>query len=287
MRSAGARKSARPGFVLLAALLALAHAAPAAPPPAPASPVHRARGLRFADGAIVYIPSSAGPHPPLLVLLHGAGHRELELVRHFADEAEARGIVLLAPSAKGATWDSVATAEDPPSRDSTLANTMAKRFSSSPDADRVEADIAALAGYVPVDRSKTVLSGFSDGATFALAMGMSRAHPFGAVIAWSPGIPIRATNPARGRRVLVSHGRQDPLLRYDITCGEIVPMVQSEGGSVSFVPFNGVHELPEAVKDATLDAVFGPVAGAAPHPLPASVEKCMRKPDDPIDEIMR
>jgi hypothetical protein len=41
------------------------------------------------------------------------------------------------------------------------------------------------------------------------------------------------------------------------------------------------------VEDATLDAVFGAVPGAAPHPLPATVEKCMRKPDDPEDEVMR
>jgi phospholipase/carboxylesterase len=280
--------------MLSAALLALAPIAqgPAveqtpATPPAPAAPAHRSRGLRFPDGTIAYIPASASPNPPLLVLLHGAGHRELELVRHFAAEADARGIVLLAPSAHGVTWDTVAIAEEPPSRYSALANSMAMRFSSSRDAERVEADIAALAKFVPVDRSKTVLAGFSDGATFALALGMSRAHDFAAVIAWSPGIAIRAANPAKGRRVLVSHGRQDPLLRYDITCGEIVPLVQSEGGLVSFVPFQGVHEVPESVEDATLDAVFGPVPGSAPHPLPAKVEKCMRKPDDPADEIMR
>ena len=284
--------------MLAAAVLALAQIAPAATPPLAApspptvsAPAHRDRGLRFPDGAIAFIPASAVPSPskgaPLLVLLHGAGHRELDLVRHFADEAEARGIVLLAPSARGVTWDTVSTAEDPPSRYSALANERARRFTGSPDAGRVEAAIAELARAVPVDRARTVLAGFSDGATFALAMGMSREHAFAAVIAWSPGIAIRTADPAKGRRVFISHGRQDPILRYSDTCGEIVPLVESEGAAVAFVPFDGGHDAPPAVKDAFLDAVFGPVAGAPPHPLAASVDKCMRRHDDPEDEIMR
>ena len=43
---------------------------------------------------------------------------------------------------------------------------------------------------------------------------------------------------------------------------------------VSFMPFDGVHEVPEAAKDAFLDAAFGPVAGAPPHPLPAQKPVC-------------
>jgi phospholipase/carboxylesterase len=267
--------------MLLAALLALAQAAAPSPAP-PAAIAHRSRLVALPDDAIAYIPASAGagPHPPLLVLLHGAGHRQLEMVQHMESEADARGIVLLGPTSRGITWDAVSIAEQPPSLDSPLANARAHRFGSSRDADRVEAAIAALAKVVPVDRAHTALAGFSDGATFALAMGMSRSHPFAAVIAWSPGIAIETAEPARGRRVFISHGRQDPILRFEVTCGEIVPLVQGEGAMVSFVPFDGGHEAPPSVKDATLDAVFGPVAGAPPHPLPAQVEKCIRQPED-------
>jgi hypothetical protein len=56
--------------------------------------------------------------------------------------------------------------------------------------------------------------------------------------------------------------------------------VQSEGGVVTFMPFDGGHDAPPAVKDAFLDAVFGPLPGAPPHPLPASVERCMAPPHD-------
>jgi phospholipase/carboxylesterase len=110
---------------------------------------------------------------------------------------------------------------------------VARRFTTSRDAARIEAAISALAGQLPVDGARKALAGLSDSATFALAMGMSREHPFAAVIAWSPGIAIPAASPARERRVLIFHGRQDPLLRFDETCGEIVPLVQSEGPAVS------------------------------------------------------
>ena len=270
-------------MIVAAALLALAEAAPAAAAtPAATTPAKPARAIVLPDGAIAYVPANAGPHPPVLVLLHGAGHRQLEMLQHFQAEADQRGIVLLAPDSRGSTWDTVSTAEEPPSTTSALSISRARRFAGSPDADRVEAAIAALATHVPIDRARTALAGFSDGATFALAMGMAREHPFAAVIAWSPGIAIRTAGAEHGRRVFVSHGRQDRTLRFDTTCGEIVPLLQSEGAAVSFMPFDGGHDAPAAVKDAFLDAAFGAVPGAAAHPLPATVERCMRRPDDPM-----
>jgi predicted esterase len=262
-------------MLLAAALLALAQA-PSPPPAAPPPAAHQPRLLSLPDDALAYIPASAGPHPPLLVLLHGAGRqRAPEMLQHFEAEADARGLVLLAPVSQGVTWDSVRNAEEPPSPDSVLLNRQAQRFSSSRDAKRVDAAIANLARLVPVDRARTVLAGFSDGATFALAMGMSRREPFAAVIAWSPGIAIQTVEPARGRRVLVSHGREDPILKFAETCGEIVPLLQSEGAALTFLPFEGGHEAPTWLKDTFLDALFGARPGTEAHPLPASVETCL------------
>lgn len=233
---------------------------------------------------IAYVPANAGAQPPLLVLLHGAGRRADRMIEDLAAEANERGIVLLAPTSRGATWDTVSSAEQPPSPDSMLASSLAHRFNSSRDAIRVEAAIAALGKIVPVDRSRTVLAGFSDGATFALAMGLSRNHPFSAVIAWSPGIAIETASPARGRRVFVSHGRQDQVLSFNTDCAEIVPLVQSEGAAVSFLPFAGGHEIPQIAKDTFLDAIFGPLPGAPVHPLPSKVERCMGpRPDVPME----
>jgi predicted esterase len=105
-------------------------------------------------------------------------------------------------------------------------------------------------------------------------MGMSRDHAFDAVIAWSPGIAIRTQNPARGRRVFVSHGRSDPILKFDVTCGEIVPLLKEEGAAVTFVAFDGGHDAPVWLKDMFLDAVFGRVAGSEAPPLPPRPAAC-------------
>lgn len=250
-------------MLLAAALLALAQAPP-----------QTGRIIPLPDAAIAYVPASAPAHPPLLVLLHGAGHEQAVMVRHFEAEADKRGIALLAPDSQGITWDSVAIAEEPPSPDSPLGHDLAHRFGRSRDAGRVEAAIINLEKQVPIDRAHVVLAGFSDGATFALAMGMSRDYPFAAVIAWSPGIAIETESAAKGRRVFVSHGRQDPLLAFQTTCADIVPLVRSEGGSVTFLPFDGGHDAPAPVKDAFLDAAFGKVPGSQAAPLPASEPVC-------------
>lgn len=259
-----------------AALLALSQPqASSAAAPALGVRVHEPRILNLPDDAIAYVPASAGARPPLLVLLHGAGRRADRMIQYLSAEANQRGIVLLAPTSRGETWDMVSSAEQPPSAYSMLANSMARRFTNSRDAVRVESAIDALAKIMPIDRSRTVLGGFSDGATFALAMGLSRNHQFSAVFAWSPGIAIETASPARRRRIFVSHGRQDPVTSFQTDCAEIVPMLQNEGAAVSFLPFNGGHEIPEIAKDAFLDAVFGPSPGSPFHSLPANVERCM------------
>jgi predicted esterase len=263
-------------MLVAAALLALSQpTAQAAAVPAAGALVRHARLFALPGGAVGYVPVTAGPHPPLLVLLHGAGHRQAEMVEHFEPEADERGIVLLGPDSRGVTWDKVLDAEAPLSVDSPIANAQSHSFGRTPDADRVEKAIADLAKILPVDRSRTVLAGFSDGATFALAMGMSRDHPFEAVIAWSPGIAIRTENPARGRRVYVSHGRDDPILKFGVTCSEIVPLVKSEGADLTFLPFDGGHDAPVWVKDAFLDAVFGRAGDSQARPLPAGAGPCV------------
>jgi predicted esterase len=267
-------------MLLAAALLALAQPEPQPAPPTASDTAEvgalarQSRLVPLADNAVAYIPASASDHPPLLVLLHGAGRDRLNMIQRFEADADKRGIILLAPTSKGATWDAIAVAMTPMTFDSPLQLKQGHRFTRSRDSDRVEAAIANLAKIVPVDRAHTVLAGFSDGATFALAMGMERSHQFAAVVAWSPGIAIESEGTARGRRVFVSHGRQDPLLQFEVTCGEIVPLIKSEGANVSFFAFDGVHEVPQAAKDAFLDAAFGSIPGAPPHPLPAEPPLC-------------
>jgi len=252
-------------MLLAAALLALAQPAPLPARAPQVSTAQAGRLLRFPDEAVAYVPASAGPNPPLLVLLHGAGRNSSGIIGGLQADADKRGIVLLAPTSRGPTWDAIPAALRAANPQSALDARLGHRFGRSRDSDRVEAAIDALSKQLPFDRSRTVLAGFSDGATFALAMGMARSRPFSAVIAWSPGIAIETAGPARGRRVFVSHGRQDPVLSFEVDKNEIVPLLEREGAAVTFLPFDGVHEAPRAVKDAFLDAVFGTAVSSSPR----------------------
>ena len=262
-------------MLIAAALLALAQAPAAAASPPQAVAALQGRTLNLPDEALAYVPANAGPTPPLLVLLHGAGRASGDMIRKFAPEADRRGIVLLAPTSRGVTWDVIAINSKPPAPGSVFDERFRHVFTSTRDSERVDQAIDALGKVVPIDRKRTALGGFSDGATFALAIGMSRYSDFSAVIAWSPGIPIENPTPARGRRVFVSHGRQDTVLSFDDDCDEIVPLLKNEGAVVTFLPFDGGHEVPKSAEGAFLDAVFGPAPGAPPPaPLPAVPAQC-------------
>ena len=250
-------------MLLAAALLLLAPPTPPAPAAPQVAAAQQRRIIKLPDDAIAYVPASAGPNPPLLVLLHGAGRGSTRIIQGFEDEANRRGIVLLAPTSQKFTWDAIPAAIRAANPQSALDARVRYRFGRSKDSDRVEAAMEALRRQVPFDAARTVLAGFSDGATFALAMGMDRSRPFSAVIAWSPGFAIESASPARGRRVFISHGRQDPTLHFEVTRKEIVPLLQREGAAVTFTPFDGVHQIPKAPTKAFLDAAFGVVAGPA------------------------
>ena len=262
--------------------IALVLAAPAATQPvaAPATAPGQPRAISILGEAIAFVPSSVAPGvrtaPPVLVLLHGAGRDAQGMIRKFAFEAEARGIVLLAPTSRGGTWDVIGRALKAPMRDSSGKLDGPFEFRSTRDAQRVEAAIAELGRHVPVDRSRTVLAGFSDGATFALALGLSRDHAFGSVIAFSPGLSIPVARPAPRRAVLVAHGRQDPVLPYDRTCEAILPALRARRAAVIFRPFDGRHQIPAEVMTEFLDRAFGPRPGAAPRPIAADRSECTR-----------
>ena len=271
----------RPAVV--AALLAVQSATLAASAPAPFAPAAPAAGPRalvLLGHSIAFFPASVPPStrtaPPVLLLLHGARGEPRDIIKRFAYEAEARGIVLLAPSSLGATWDVIRLAQRTRGRESSGKLDGPYVFRDSRDAGRVEAAIAELARHVPIDRRRMVLAGFSDGATFALALGLARGHEFGSVIAFSPGLAIPVARPAAGRPVLVSHGRQDPVLPYAQTCELILPLLRTQKASVAFRPFEGRHQMPDEIITEFLDRAFGPRPGMAARPVAADRSECTR-----------
>ena len=169
---------------------------------------------RFGEGdrgGVLYVPEGYDPErsAPLLVALHGAGGRAGNW-RRFYETCEEHEIVLLAPDARGRTWDRV-------------TGTF------GPDVRFIDAALRHAFDRCVVDPARIALGGFSDGASYALSLGVSNGDLFSHLIAFSPG-SSNPTEPIVGTpRVFVSHGTGDRILPVAASRRAIVPMFEMDG----------------------------------------------------------
>lgn len=185
-------------------------------------------GVEQERDSILYVPPSAGDGPvPLVVSLHGAGGRArhgLDLLRGGADE---HGFAVLAPASRGSTWDAV-------------------RDGYGPDVDVLDRSLRRAFELLRVDPERIAVAGFSDGASYALGLGLANGDLFGGVLAFSPGFV-----PPAGRtgtpRVFVSHGTGDEVLPVDRTSRRIVARLEEDGYDVTYAEFDGEHAVPPAI----------------------------------------
>ena len=215
----------------------------------------------FRNGVVGYVPPGlkAGVPAPLLVLLHGARGDGVDMVERFRPEADLRGIVLLAPRAGGRTWDSVMNYNPDYGK---FASTAVLPPNNPPmpfddDVGRVDDAIGLVLANVPVDPERIALLGFSDGATYALALGTRNPELFRTVIALSPGFAFPTKSKGR-QRVLVTHGTRDRVLPFIGSKRDIVPNLERNGHDVTFVKFNGGHELPPDILTQAMDFFLAP-----------------------------
>ncbi len=164
---------------------------------------------------------------PLLLWLHGAGQSGAGSLRRIGPAADAAGVVLVAPDSRGRTWDAI-------------------RGDFGEDAEFLNTVLTHVFARVAVDASRITVGGFSDGATYALSIGLANGDLFPQVMGCSPGFIAQA--PQQGRpRVFISHGRSDNVLPIDRCSRVIVPRLQSQRYDVTYREFDGVHELPPAI----------------------------------------
>ena len=98
-----------------------------------------------------------------------------------------------------------------------------------------------------VDPRKVAVCGFSDGASYAIGLGISNGDLFRAVMAFSPGFVPSGVQRAGRPRILISHGRKDQILPFESTSGQMVPLLKQAGYDVTFREFDGPHTVPPEV----------------------------------------
>jgi predicted esterase len=182
---------------------------------------------RYRD-AVLQIPKSAGESPlPLLVMMHGATQSGEDMFRYLGKTHEEAGVAVLAPNSRGTTWDAIRT---------TFAD----------DINYLNRALELTFEKVAIDPARLALGGFSDGATYAISLGLINGDLFNNVVAFSPGFVINGD--AHGKpRFFISHGTHDHILPIDRCGRRIAGELKAGGYEVSFREFDGDHEIPADV----------------------------------------
>jgi phospholipase/carboxylesterase len=182
------------------------------------------------DGFLL-VPASyvAGTPIPLVLALHGAGIGATGPVNFLGPYAESHRFVLLVPASRQATWDGIGG-------------------SFGPDIVFINRALNHAFDRITVDPARIVIEGFSDGASYALSVGRANGDFLRRIVAFSPGFIPKSDSPDVSRpEVFVSHGRQDPILPIDSASRRIVPALEAEGYTVTYVEYDGVHSVTPAV----------------------------------------
>jgi phospholipase/carboxylesterase len=220
-------QAALQGRILARPTAAVSGLSRAAPQDTPAG--LQALNIDSARSVLLYVPVGyTGDRPaPLLVMLHGAGgnpRRGLSWVLPLADSA---GVLLLAAQSAGLTWDVI-------------------RGRYGLDVAFIDRALAHVFAHYAVDTARLAIGGFSDGATYALSLGITNGDLFTHVIAFSPGFMVPAAQ--RGEpRLFVSHGRKDQVLSIDACSRRIVRRTRDGGYDVTYREFDGGHTVPPAI----------------------------------------
>ena len=215
----------------------------ARPPEVPISNSDTRTGvLTLAGETYAYLPPGLDGSPvPLLVVLHGGGGTAQSMLDYWRDPANKHKIVLLIPQSVRGTWDMI---ED-------LKNRLGIEMNVQPrygrDIENIDTALADLFTKVAIDPKRIGIAGLSDGASYAINVGINNPDLFGTIVAMSPG-PLFIRRVQKGQRIFVSHGLQDSILPYSNTRSG-VGRLRVKGADVHWEPFKGDHVFPRDIRD--------------------------------------
>jgi predicted esterase len=177
----------------------------------------------------LYVPEAyrAGRALPLVLMFHGAGGNSQHGLAPLLNLADPYGLILAAPASNEFTWDVIIDEY-------------------GVDLTQVDRVLQHVFTHYAVDPSRIAIGGFSDGASYALSLGVMNGDLFSHILAFSPGFMISTVQ--RGNpRVFISHGANDTVLPIDKCSRRIVPQLKRAGYEVSYREFEGGHSVPSDI----------------------------------------
>jgi phospholipase/carboxylesterase len=194
------------------------------------TPLH----LRPERDALIYVPAAAPDPAPLVLYLHGATGNEQQGVRRLSALADEFGFLLLSPASQEGTWDAI-------------------RSDYGPDVRFIDQVLSKTFGQRRVDPRQIAVCGFSDGASYALGLGLSNGDLFGGVMSFSPGFIPPGVDERGSPSIFISHGTKDQILPIDTCSRRLVPRLEQAGYKVKFQEFDGPHAMPPEIARGAIE----------------------------------
>lgn len=186
--------------------------------------------------AILLTPDEIDPQRryPLFTVLHGAGRQDEILAKAFRDEPEKRQAFFLIPRSVEPTWDLIASPE-------------------RADLDFLEYAYDLVYRRYPIDPRKLALIGYSDGASYALSVGLCNSTMFSALMVWAAGFLVldpptaerfREAIPEPRPQIYLEYGTHDQLFDFQTVALPMRDNLEKSGFDVTFSVDEGGRHMP-------------------------------------------
>lgn len=216
-------------------VIASASAATSATTPPPLSPGRHPLGLSDTRDAVLYVPADLPTNKPvpLFVMFHGAGGFPEKVLPFIEPHAEQHKFLVLAPHSTFPTWDIVIGGN-------------------GPDLERLQLALGNVAARYRIDTGRVAFAGFSDGASYALSIGVTNGDIASHVIAFSGGfmsVFVQEGQP----QIFIAHGLIDEQLPIATSGRQNANKLKAAGYDVQYVEFDGLHVIEPGVVARAVD----------------------------------
>ncbi len=188
--------------------------------------------------ALLHVPKgsiSSGP-AAFAVMLHGAGGSAdggLDILTPYADRAN---VIVLAPESRQSSWDIISDSQY------------------GPDVRFIDECLQFVFSHYRIDPSRLALGGFSDGASYALSLGLSNGTLFTNLLAFSPGF-LTPAEIQGSPSIFMCHGTQDEVLPIDRCSRRLVRVLRNQQLNVEYREFGGPHTVPADCRQRATEAL--------------------------------
>ncbi|MFJ2991391.1 alpha/beta hydrolase [Pandoraea sp. NPDC087047] len=199
------------------------------------APGRHSLGLSETRDAVLYVPDGLPTDQPvaLFVMFHGAGGFPEKVLPFIEPHADQHRFLVLAPHSTFPTWDIVIGGN-------------------GPDLERLQVALRLVAARYRLDAGHVAFAGFSDGASYALSIGVTNGDIASHVIAFSGGfmsIFVQEGQP----KIFIAHGLIDEQLPIATSGRQNANKLKAAGYDVQFVEFDGLHIIEPGVVARAID----------------------------------